>query len=72
MSALENSKTNSRNGLTKNTHHRNDAVAGSFLDKLNFIASRARNDRRPFGGVREYIQHRILFGPLVLMNPPQN
>lgn len=29
-------------------------MAGSFLDKLNFIASRARNDRRPFGGVREY------------------
>ena len=27
-------------------------MAGSFLDKLSFIASRARNDRRPFGGVQ--------------------
>jgi len=27
-------------------------MAGSFLDKLNFVASRARNDRRPFGGVQ--------------------
>lgn len=27
-------------------------MAGSFLDNLNFIASRARNDRRPFGGVQ--------------------
>ena len=46
-------------------------MAGSFLDKLNFIASRARNDRRPFGGVREYClcQASIsiaCFGPLLL------
>jgi hypothetical protein len=27
-------------------------LAGSFLDKLSFVASRARNDRRPFGGVQ--------------------
>jgi ATP-dependent DNA helicase PIF1 len=27
-------------------------MAGSFLDKLSFIASRARNDRRPFGGIQ--------------------
>ncbi|KAL7536983.1 hypothetical protein ACHAXR_007524 [Thalassiosira sp. AJA248-18] len=27
-------------------------MAGSFLDKLSFVASRARNDRRPFGGVQ--------------------
>ncbi|KAL7519487.1 hypothetical protein ACHAWX_004240 [Stephanocyclus meneghinianus] len=27
-------------------------MAASFLDKLNFIAQRARNDRRPFGGVQ--------------------
>ncbi|KAL7470917.1 hypothetical protein ACHAXS_013111 [Conticribra weissflogii] len=27
-------------------------MASSFLDKLSFIASRARNDRRPFGGVQ--------------------
>ena len=27
-------------------------MAGAFLDKLSFIASRARNDRRPFGGVQ--------------------
>eukprot|EP00975_Prorocentrum_lima_P001109 236505-Prorocentrum_lima.AAC.1 len=27
-------------------------MAASFLDKLSFIASRARNDRRPFGGVQ--------------------
>jgi len=27
-------------------------MAGSFLDKLSFIASRARNDRRSFGGVQ--------------------
>ena len=27
-------------------------MAGSFLDKLDFVASRARNDRRPFGGVQ--------------------
>ena len=27
-------------------------MAGSFLDKLSFISSRARNDRRPFGGVQ--------------------
>ena len=27
-------------------------LSASFLDKLSFIASRARNDRRPFGGVQ--------------------
>jgi ATP-dependent DNA helicase PIF1 len=27
-------------------------LGSSFLDKLNFIACRARNDRRPFGGVQ--------------------
>jgi ATP-dependent DNA helicase PIF1 len=27
-------------------------LAASFLDKLSFVASRARNDRRPFGGVQ--------------------
>lgn len=27
-------------------------MAATFLDKLNFIAQRARNDRRPFGGVQ--------------------
>ncbi|KAL9190689.1 hypothetical protein ACHAXT_000395 [Thalassiosira profunda] len=27
-------------------------MAGSFLDKLSFVAQRARNDRRPFGGVQ--------------------
>ena len=27
-------------------------LGSSFLDKLSFIASRARNDRRPFGGVQ--------------------
>lgn len=27
-------------------------LAGSFLDKLSFVASRVRNDRRPFGGVQ--------------------
>lgn len=27
-------------------------LAGAFLDKLSFVASRARNDRRPFGGVQ--------------------
>ena len=27
-------------------------MAGKFLDNLSFIASRARNDRRPFGGVQ--------------------
>ena len=27
-------------------------LGSTFLDKLNFIACRARNDRRPFGGVQ--------------------
>jgi ATP-dependent DNA helicase PIF1 len=27
-------------------------LSSTFLDKLSFIASRARNDRRPFGGVQ--------------------
>jgi hypothetical protein len=27
-------------------------LGSSFLDKLSFVASRARNDRRPFGGVQ--------------------
>ena len=27
-------------------------MAGSFLDKLNFVSQRARNDRRAFGGVQ--------------------
>lgn len=27
-------------------------LCSSFLDKLSFVASRARNDRRPFGGVQ--------------------
>lgn len=27
-------------------------MASSFLDKLDFVAQRARNDRRPFGGVQ--------------------
>lgn len=27
-------------------------LGGSFLEKLSFVASRARNDRRPFGGVQ--------------------
>ena len=27
-------------------------LSSSFLDKLSFVASRARNDRRPFGGVQ--------------------
>ena len=27
-------------------------MTGSYLDKLSFIASHVRNDRRPFGGVQ--------------------